>query len=111
MTRRRRSGLTYVEVLIVIVLILVALAFLLPTRRHTGERADRVKCASNLRQIGQALLLYSNDNEGAYPRTIATTGTQVIPTWGTGAPTTQPFTDPGVAPNDVTAALFLLLRT
>ena len=26
-----------------------------------------MKCASNLRQIGQALLLYANDNKGAYP--------------------------------------------
>jgi prepilin-type processing-associated H-X9-DG protein len=31
------------------------------------ERANRVKCASNLRQIGQGLLLYANDHGGVYP--------------------------------------------
>lgn len=35
-------------------------------RRH-GPRASQVMCASNLRQIGQGLLLYANDNRGAYP--------------------------------------------
>jgi prepilin-type processing-associated H-X9-DG protein len=29
--------------------------------------ANRVKCASNLRQIGQAILIYSNDHNGQYP--------------------------------------------
>jgi prepilin-type processing-associated H-X9-DG protein len=31
------------------------------------ERANRVKCLMNLRQIGQGLLLYANDNHGKYP--------------------------------------------
>lgn len=31
------------------------------------EMAKRVKCASNLRQIGQTMLLWSNDHRGAYP--------------------------------------------
>jgi prepilin-type processing-associated H-X9-DG protein len=70
-----------------------------------------VKCASNLRQIGQAILLYANENKGAYPRTIATTAPVVTPTWGTGAAATQPFAEGGPAPNDVTAGFFLLLRT
>jgi prepilin-type processing-associated H-X9-DG protein len=83
------------------------------SRRH-GD-SSRIRCSSNLRQIGQAILLYSNDNRGAYPRTIASAvkeGQEPVPTWGTGAPATQPFLDPNrPADNDVTAALFLLLRT
>lgn len=31
------------------------------------EGANRVKCASNLRQIGQAIVLYANENQGRYP--------------------------------------------
>ena len=31
------------------------------------ERANRVKCASNMRQIGQAIELYAKKNEGHYP--------------------------------------------
>jgi prepilin-type processing-associated H-X9-DG protein len=36
-----------------------------PTGRR--EVADRVKCAANERSIGQAILLYCNDNQGQYP--------------------------------------------
>jgi prepilin-type processing-associated H-X9-DG protein len=108
----RRSGLTYVEVLIVIVLIIVGIAFLIPLlhRGHRGEGSGRVKCASNLRQIGQALLIYANDHKGHYPRGIYVTGTQAIPTWGTRADVSNPFSADGPV-NDVTAALYLLLRT
>ena len=52
-----------------------------------------------------------NENKGAYPRTRFVTGEVVKPVWGTGAPATQPFAADGPEPNDVTAALFLLLRT
>src|SRR5205823_3675729 len=110
--RRRACAFTYVELLVVLVLIVLAIAFLLPTRRHQGESSNRVKCASNLRQIGQAMLLYSNDNRGAYPRTRMSAGPEGrVPTWGTGAAATQPTDADGPAENDVTAALFLLLRT
>jgi len=74
--------------------------------QHSG-----VTCASNLRQIGQALLLYQNDNRGAYPRTRASIGPIRAPTWGSSVASTQPFADDGPTENDVTAALFLLLRT
>jgi hypothetical protein len=43
------------------------LSILLPSLNRARETANRVKCASNMRQIGQALLLYANDNRGAYP--------------------------------------------
>jgi len=99
--------------------------------QHAREINNRVKCASNLRQIGQAILLYANENKGAYPRTILKAANEVKPTWGTpyegngdligAAPdnnSANPFVkndDPNVkyrpADNDVTAALYLLLRT
>jgi len=48
------------------------MSILLPSLNHARETANRVKCASNLRQIGQAILLYSNDNRGAYPPDLGT---------------------------------------
>jgi prepilin-type processing-associated H-X9-DG protein len=37
-----------------------------------GERANRVHCGSNLRQIGQGLMLYANDHKGRYPADLVT---------------------------------------
>jgi prepilin-type processing-associated H-X9-DG protein len=109
--RTSAHGLGQADLLVVVVLIPLALAAFIGCYQQRGEGSGRVKCASNLRQIGQAILLYSNENRGAYPRTAFEPGPVVIPTWGTGAPTTQPFSAEGPASNDVSAALFLLLRT
>jgi prepilin-type processing-associated H-X9-DG protein len=55
----------------------VAMAVLIPTMSGFEETADREKSANNLRQIGQALLLYANENKGAYPDNLqALTRTQ-----------------------------------
>jgi prepilin-type processing-associated H-X9-DG protein len=107
------------------VLVLLAATFTLAAGTSQREIAHRVKCASNLRQIGQALLLYSNENRGVFPRTTFVVDAK--PVWGTpyegneklaakdGA---DPFStdkskapETAVKPNDVTAALFQLLRT
>src|SRR5438874_5604166 len=114
MTRLSSRGLracafTYVELLVVLAMIAVAIAFFLPARGRSTGCSNRVKCASNLRQIGQAILLYSNDNRGQYPRTVYVPGQP--PVWGTGAIYLDPFKQPGPQDNDVTAAMFLLLRT
>jgi prepilin-type processing-associated H-X9-DG protein len=45
---------------------------LLPRVTVCGESADRVKCASNLRQIGQALLIYANANSNVLPPDLPT---------------------------------------
>jgi prepilin-type processing-associated H-X9-DG protein len=106
------TGLSLADLLVVVVLIpLMGVAFLGCWRRTCRTPANRVKCSSNLRQIGQAILLYSNENGGAYPRTRFEPGPIVIPTWGTGASAQEPSDPDGPKPNDVSAALFLLLRT
>jgi len=46
-------------------------AWFIPMAYQRGfETAHRVRCASNLRQIGQAMLLYANENRGQFPPTM-----------------------------------------
>jgi len=108
---RRTGGFTLVELLVVIGIIALLISILLPALNAAKERANRVKCSSNLRQIGQGLLLYANDNKGIYPRTPANTaGTYTCFTPAQPAAATDPFGPGGPSLNDVTAAMFLLVR-
>jgi len=108
---RRTRGFTLVELLVVIGIIALLISILLPALNAAKERANRVKCSSNLRQIGQGLLLYANDNKGIYPRTPANSlGTYTQFTQSGTSTATDPFGTPAVGPNDVTASLFLLVR-
>jgi len=111
----RRGGFTLVELLVVIGIIALLISILLPALNAAKERANRVKCSSNLRQIGQGLLLYANDNKGIYPRTPAVGGAAVTLVFFTVPAATDPFSAAGgsggpVQNNDVTAAMFLLIR-
>ena len=46
--------------------------FLLPRLNTTRAISPRVKSATNLRQIGEAILLYSNDFQGQFPDSFRT---------------------------------------
>jgi prepilin-type processing-associated H-X9-DG protein len=105
-----RHAFTFIDLLVLIALVVLAIAFLLPAMSRTGGSANRVKCGSNLRQIGQAMILYANENNGQFPRTTYDP-TDPTPRAYTGALAKNPFATTGPQPNDVTAALFLLLRT
>jgi predicted Zn finger-like uncharacterized protein/prepilin-type processing-associated H-X9-DG protein len=50
----------------------VLISILLPSLNRAREIANRAKCASNMHQIGQAILLYQNSNNQAYPPDLTT---------------------------------------
>ena len=113
------------DVFVSILLVLLLGTFTIGQAQMADEVANRVKCASNLRMVGQAILLYSNENRGVFPR-VTLNVANPAPTWGTpyeGNPKLGPVdakkssmfiekeSDALPKPNDVTAAMFLLLRT
>src|SRR5262245_55351851 len=105
----RRAGFTLIEVLVVIAIIAILIGILLPVMEKVRHKGYIDACASNLRQLGQALTMYSNDNHGNYPRTIYVAGAPIVA--GTGVVATDPFISGGPGPNDLTAAIWLLVRT
>jgi prepilin-type processing-associated H-X9-DG protein len=63
-----------VELLVAVGLIAILLGMLLPTFARARQSANRTCCASNLRQLGTALLNYVNDNNGYFPASACGTG-------------------------------------
>src|SRR4051794_35483530 len=55
-----------------LIALLVLAMVLVPNMGRAREPANRIKCASNLRQIGQAAYLYANGHGGQLPPDLAT---------------------------------------
>jgi|GEM_PF-2550034 len=64
---QRRRGFTLVEVLIVVAIIAILSALAMPAFKTTIESGRKVKCLSNLKQLGQATLAYNADHEQFLP--------------------------------------------
>jgi prepilin-type N-terminal cleavage/methylation domain-containing protein len=106
---RRKSGFTLTELLVVLCVALLVLALALRSMTNANETDRRVRCSRQLRALGQSLMMYANENKGAYPRT--TYVVDAPPTQYSGWQAKDPFGPGGPSPNDVTACLFLLVRT
>jgi prepilin-type N-terminal cleavage/methylation domain-containing protein/prepilin-type processing-associated H-X9-DG protein len=63
-----RRAFTLVELLVVIGIIALLMAILMPALSNARAQALRVKCASNLRTLGQVITMYANENKGWIPR-------------------------------------------
>ena len=70
--RYKVRGFTLLELLTVLAVIAVLCTILLPAMNEVRKSAQQVKCASNIRQIGSALLLYAATNENKLPETSHT---------------------------------------
>jgi len=62
-----RRGFTLIELLVVIAIIAILAAILFPVFARAREKARQTSCLSNLKQIGLALIMYTNDYDECYP--------------------------------------------
>ena len=62
-----RRGFTLIELLVVIAIIAILAAILFPVFAQAREAARKSSCQSNLKQLGIAVAMYTQDYEGGFP--------------------------------------------
>lgn len=93
---RCKKGFTLIELLVVIAIIAILASILFPVFARARENARRASCMSNLKQMGLAMMQYTQDYDECYPYSyssgmganppggswLGTTSGDTYPTWG-----------------------------
>ena len=73
-TAAKQKAFTLIEVLLVIAIIALLMAILIPALQRVRKQARAVKCQANLRQWGTIFAMYTDDNNGYFPRRTSDSG-------------------------------------
>ena len=63
----KAEGFTLIELLVVIAIIAILASILMPVLASAEEKAKRISCLNNERQVGLAMQMYGADNKGKIP--------------------------------------------
>jgi prepilin-type N-terminal cleavage/methylation domain-containing protein/prepilin-type processing-associated H-X9-DG protein len=63
----KRNGFTLIELLVVIAIIAILAAILFPVFAQAREKARAISCASNMKQLAMAVIMYTDDFDEVYP--------------------------------------------